>query len=70
VEMDAITGSLSQASSPTGLAHIRDSDSDVAGLGGMHQRNQHRDSPLSMTSNYSTQEYVSSVPFLSWPIES
>jgi hypothetical protein len=70
VEMDARTGSLSQASSPTGLAHIRDSDSDVAGLAGMRQRNQHRDSPLSMTSNYSTQEYVPSVPIPSWPFES
>lgn len=51
VEMDAFTGSPSQ--NPT---QLRDSDIVVPGLTGMHPKNQHRESPLSMTSIYSTQE--------------
>lgn len=53
VEMDALTGSPSQ-----NPAHLRDSDIVAPRLTGMHQHNAHRESPLSMTSIYSTQEYV------------
>jgi hypothetical protein len=53
VEMDAITGS---APAPTRVANLRDSDGDAPGLAGVHLQNQHRGSPLSMTSIYSAQE--------------
>lgn len=52
VEMDALTGSPAQHP-----AHTRDSDVPAPGWTGMQPRNQHRESPLSMTSVYSTQEY-------------
>lgn len=53
VEMDALTGSPSQ-NPPLS----RNNDVGVPGLAGMHQNSQRRDSPMSMTSIYSTQEYV------------
>lgn len=53
VEMDALTGSPSQ-----NPAQSRNNDVIAPGLAGMHQKIQRRDSPLSMTSIYSTQEYV------------
>ena len=53
VEMDAFTGSPSQ-----NPAQSRHNDVVVPGLAGMHQNIPRRDSPLSMTSIYSNQEYV------------
>lgn len=55
VEMDAITGNTP---TPTRVATGRDSDGNAPGLAGVHMHNQHRGSPLSMTSVYSAQEYV------------
>lgn len=53
VEMDALTGSPSQ-----NPVQSRNNDVGVLGLAGMHQKIQRRDSPMSMTSVYSNQEYV------------
>ena len=53
VEMDASTGSPSQ-----NPGQPRGNDFVVPGSAGMHQKSQRRQSPLSMTSIYSTQEYV------------
>ena len=53
VEMDAFTGSPSQHP-----AQPRNNDVGIPGIAGMHQKIQRRDSPMSMTSVYSTQEYV------------
>ena len=59
VEMDARHGSPSV--NPNQLDQLRDSDSDVRGFVGLqqqqHQQQKHRDSPMSMTSVYSANEY-------------
>ena len=52
--MDARHGSPS-ANQP---ARFNDSDSTVRGLVGLQQQNTHRESPMSMTSVYSGNEYV------------
>ena len=51
VEMDALTASPAQ-----NPAYSRDSDVVGPGMTGMQARNQHRESPLSLTSIYSAQE--------------
>lgn len=53
VEMDAFTGSPSQNPPQSRDGHVV-----VPALAGIHQQSQRRASPLSMTSVYSTQEYV------------
>ena len=58
VEMDARTGSPAQAPSFAQPMQLRDSDSDVQGLVGLQQQREHRESPMSLTSVYSNQEYV------------
>lgn len=56
IEMDATTGSPSQTPAPIRPMQLRDSDSDVQGLVGLQQQREHRESPLSLTSVYSSQE--------------
>ena len=58
IEMDARTGSPGQTPTFTQPMQLRDSDSDVQGFVGLQQQPKHRDSPLSLTSVYSSQEYV------------
>ncbi|CAL8576323.1 hypothetical protein XPA_002210 [Xanthoria parietina] len=56
IEMDATTGSPSHTPAPIRPMQLRDSDSDVQGLVGLQQQREHRESPLSLTSVYSSQE--------------
>ncbi|KAL8914355.1 MAG: hypothetical protein Q9171_000985 [Xanthocarpia ochracea] len=56
IEMDASTGSPSHTPAPIRPMQLRDSDSDVQGLVGLQQQREHRESPLSLTSVYSSQE--------------
>ncbi|KAL8683091.1 MAG: hypothetical protein Q9186_000905 [Xanthomendoza sp. 1 TL-2023] len=56
IEMDATTGSPSHTPAPIRPMQLRDSDSDVQGLVGLQQQREHRESPLSLTSTYSSQE--------------
>ncbi|KAL8818251.1 MAG: hypothetical protein Q9223_003069 [Gallowayella weberi] len=56
IEMDATTGSPSHTPAPIPPMQLRDSDSDVQGLVGLQQQREHRESPLSLTSTYSSQE--------------
>ncbi|KAI4143834.1 MAG: hypothetical protein L6R39_004428 [Caloplaca ligustica] len=61
VEMDATTGSPSHGSPshtpiPFQPMQLRDSDSDVQGLVGLQRHREHRESPMSLTSVYSSQE--------------
>ncbi|KAL8645491.1 MAG: hypothetical protein Q9210_006677, partial [Variospora velana] len=56
VEMDATTGSPSRTPVPYQPMQLRDSDSDVQGLVGLQRRREHRESPMSLTSVYSSQE--------------
>ncbi|KAI4121032.1 MAG: hypothetical protein LQ338_006599 [Usnochroma carphineum] len=56
VEMDATTGSPSHTPIPFQPMQLRDSDSDVQGLVGLQQQRAHRESPMSLTSVYSSQE--------------
>lgn len=57
VEMDAFTGSPQRSPKYHQPIQLRDSDSDVQGLVGLQQQGQnHRESPLSLSSVYSTQE--------------
>ncbi|KAL8673319.1 MAG: hypothetical protein Q9168_002243 [Polycauliona sp. 1 TL-2023] len=56
IEMDATTGSPSHTPVPIQPMQLRDSDSDVQGLVGLQQQREHRESPLSLTSVYSSQE--------------
>ncbi|KAL8714125.1 MAG: hypothetical protein Q9220_001853 [cf. Caloplaca sp. 1 TL-2023] len=56
VEMDATTGSPSHTPTLVRPMQLRDSDSDVQGLVGLQQQREHRESPLSLTSVYSSQE--------------
>lgn len=56
VEMDAMTGSPLHSPTFGRPQQLRDSDSDVAGLVGLQQQHQHRESPMSPTSVYSSQE--------------
>ncbi|KAL8706913.1 MAG: hypothetical protein Q9201_000073 [Fulgogasparrea decipioides] len=66
VEMDATTGSPSHTPVPIKPMQLRDSDSDVQGLVGLQQQREHRESPPSLTSVYSSQEpYVP--PRAAWP---
>lgn len=58
IEMDATTGSPSHTPAPIRPMQLRDSDSDVQGLVGLQQQREHRESPLSLTSVYSSQEYA------------
>lgn len=58
VEMDARTGSPARAPHFAKPLQLRDSDSDVQGLVGLQQLREHRESPMSLTSVYSSQEYV------------
>lgn len=58
IEMDATTGSPSRTPIPIQPMQLRDSDSDVQGLVSLQQQREHRESPLSLTSAYSSQEYV------------
>ena len=57
VEMDAFTGSPSPTPPVIKPFQLRDSDSDVQGLVGLQQQREHRESPMSLTSVYSSQEY-------------
>lgn len=59
VEMDATTGSPSHTPIPYQTMQLRDSDSDVQGLVGLQRQREHRESPMSLTSVYSSQEYFS-----------
>ncbi|KAL8691663.1 MAG: hypothetical protein Q9218_003163 [Villophora microphyllina] len=67
IEMDATTGSPSPTPAPPMMPmQLRDSDSDVQGMIGLQQQREHRESPLSLTSVYSSQEpYVP--PRAAWP---
>lgn len=56
VEMDAYTGSPQRSPTFHQPMLLRDSDSDVQGLVGLQQGQKHRESPLSLTSVYSSQE--------------
>ena len=56
VEMDAYTGSPQRSPNFHQPMQLRDSDSDVQGLVGLQQGPRHRESPLSLTSVYSSQE--------------
>ncbi|KAI4165251.1 MAG: hypothetical protein LQ342_001119 [Letrouitia transgressa] len=56
VEMDARTGSPARAPHFAKPLQLRDSDSDVQGLVGLQQQREHRESPMSLTSVYSSQE--------------
>ena len=56
IEMDATTGSPSQTPTLIRPMQLRDSDSDVQGLVGLQRQREHRESPLSLTSVYSSQE--------------
>lgn len=56
VEMDAYTGSPQRSPTFHQPMQLRDSDSDVQGLVGLQQGQKHRESPLSLTSVYSSQE--------------
>lgn len=56
VEMDAFTGSPQRSPTFHPPTQLRDSDSDVQGLVGLQQGHSHRDSPLSLSSVYSSQE--------------
>lgn len=56
VEMDATTGSPSHTPPVVRPMQLRDSDSDVQGLVGLQRQREHRESPLSLTSMYSSQE--------------
>ncbi|KAI4171713.1 MAG: hypothetical protein LQ348_006890 [Seirophora lacunosa] len=56
VEMDATTGSPSHTPAPYQPMQLHDSDSDVQGLVGLQRQREHRESPLSLTSVYSSQE--------------
>ena len=56
VEMDAYTGSPQRSPTLHQPMQLRDSDSDVQGLVNLQQGQKHRDSPLSLTSVYSSQE--------------
>lgn len=58
VEMDAYTGSPQRSPTFHQPMKLRDSDSDVQGLVGLQQGQKHRDSPMSLTSVYSSQELV------------
>lgn len=57
VEMDATTGSPSRTPVPYQPMQLRDSDSDVQGLVGLQRQREHRETPLSITSVYSLEEY-------------
>ncbi|KAL8763826.1 MAG: hypothetical protein Q9184_000422 [Pyrenodesmia sp. 2 TL-2023] len=56
IEMDATTGSPSRTPIPFQPMQLRDSDSDVQGLVGLQRQREHRESPISLTSVYSSQE--------------
>ena len=56
VEMDAYTGSPQRSPTFHQPMQLRDSDSDVQGLVGLQQGQKNRESPLSLTSVYSSQE--------------
>lgn len=56
IEMDAYTGSPQRSPTLYQPMQLRDSDSDAQGLAGLQQGQKHRDSPLSVTSVYSSQE--------------
>ncbi|KAL9600580.1 MAG: hypothetical protein Q9219_003126 [cf. Caloplaca sp. 3 TL-2023] len=56
VEMDATTGSPSHTPNLIRPMQLRDSDSDVQGLVGLQRQREHRESPPSLTSVYSSQE--------------
>ncbi|KAL8727967.1 MAG: hypothetical protein Q9166_005732 [cf. Caloplaca sp. 2 TL-2023] len=56
IEMDATTGNPSHTPTPIRPMQLRDSDSDVQELVGLQQQREHRESPLSLTSVYSSQE--------------
>ena len=58
VEMEARHGSPSMSPAPlfSKPPQLRDSDSDVQGFVGLQQQQRHRDSPMSMSSTYSTNE--------------
>ncbi|KAI4095868.1 MAG: hypothetical protein L6R37_007020 [Teloschistes peruensis] len=57
IEMDATTGSPSPTPAPPIMPmQLRDSDSDIQGMIGLQEQREHRASPLSLTSVYSTQE--------------
>ncbi|KAL8832734.1 MAG: hypothetical protein Q9191_000071 [Dirinaria sp. TL-2023a] len=56
VEMDAYTGSPQRSPRFHQPMQLRDSDSDVQGLVGLQQGQNHRESPLSLSSVYSSQE--------------
>ncbi|KAL8842073.1 MAG: hypothetical protein Q9170_000676 [Blastenia crenularia] len=56
IEMDATTGSSSHTPTLIKPMQLRDSDSDVQGLVGLQRQREHRESPLSLTSVYSSQE--------------
>lgn len=58
VEMDAVHGSPSPSPAFARPMQLRDSDSDVQGFVGLQQQQQQRDTPMSMTSVYSSQEYA------------
>ncbi|MCJ1462096.1 regulator of ime2 [Pseudocyphellaria aurata] len=55
VEMDAYTGSPSRTPVSNRITHLRDGDHDTHGGVGLQQQ-QRRDSPMSATSDYSSQE--------------
>ncbi|KAI4192142.1 MAG: hypothetical protein LQ346_004459 [Caloplaca aetnensis] len=63
IEMDATTGSPSHTPVPFQPMQLRDSDSDVQGLVGLQRQREHRESPMSLTSVYSSQEYSIFIPF-------
>lgn len=63
IEMDATTGSPSHTPIPFQPMQLRDSDSDVQGLVGLQRQREHRESPMSLTSAYSSQEYSILIPF-------
>lgn len=56
VEMDAYTGSPARSPTFNQPMQLRDSDSEVAGMVGLQQAQRHRDSPMSLTSVYSSSE--------------